>query len=257
MEFLLKFKGFDKNEHSINDVVNCTASFGLYKLYKNQGELEGEIDYMYLNKKYGDNSLTKDNATSFIKQYVEEKYAVFCMAGFEPMNKKRLKVLWENYTNNNGFVILYSFDDVHSFYLNHAWTGLFYFNQVEYLNHEYKLTNFFDCFLDAYKNIDDEDLAFLKLQSLLKERQCDKDVIKFMSSKTKYKHSIENEYRFIKQTVLNETNKEGYTSIEFVKPLKIFILKNSDFVQTVKLINICESLRIPFVFVKENDLLKL
>lgn len=255
MRYFLKFKHFDK--YSIDDLKRSRASFALFEEFKDQQELIAKVDSAKLNAKYGDNSLTDDNVIEIMREHIKYKYLLFCMAFYHPMTPKRMKALWNNYSGNCGFLMVYSVEKVIDFLRKHNKQGVYNIKDVEYVEKEMYLTDYFDCLLEAYgKENVDEKLAFNEFLLRLHQKGCNGDEIKFMSTKTKYEHSIEHEIRIIK-ILEDEKLIDNHCSKQFVMPEMVYILSTSgqDCILTIS--SICQKLKIKYAIIGPNQILKL
>lgn len=252
MKYLLRFRKF--SEYSLEEVEKQLASFGLYKCYAKQKELEGRVDSAYLNKKYGDDSLTDENAVNVMKKHIKNNYLLFCSASFDPMTEKRMKLLWRRYTKNDGFAILYRYDFICNFIELNRYKGTYNFKRVLYSDEKFDLTGYLDCFLESADIVNNSfnDTKFFKL---LRKTGHNKDQIEFMRTKTKYKYSEEREFRIIKHVENDDAVINKHLLIPFVLPEKVYILNvnNSPFVK--QLIEICKTKRIKYEIVERDQAL--
>lgn len=255
MRYFLKFKHFDK--YSTDDLEHNKASFALFEEFKDQQELIAKVDSTKLKAKYGDNSLTDDNVIEIMREHIKFKYLLFCMALYHPMTSKRMKVLWNNYSKNCGFVIVYSVEKVIDFLRKHNKQGAYNIRDVEYVEKEMYLTDYFDCLLEVYgKENVDEKLAFNEFSLRLRQKGCNGDQIRFMSTKTKYEHFIEQEIRIIK-ILEDEKLIDNHCSKQFVIPDMVYILSTSGQECIMTISSICRRLRIKCALIGPNETLKL
>ncbi len=218
--YLLKFKCAD--EHSLEDIKKQQLSFGSYFCYRGQGELECCYNYGYLSKKYCDNSLTKKNALEVLLQHCFKRYYLSSFASYLPQSVSRNRHLWKTYTKFNGFAILYSHESavLHVDKNKNQWMFL----KVHYENTEYNLTEFYDKFLEFAIGCENQEIInkrFLYFSNMERNHIMISD---YLCQKTKYPFAFENEIRIVH--LPTRPIDDDHISIDFVKPLKIFMLSN-------------------------------
>lgn len=255
MNYFLKFKHFDK--YSIGDLKYGKASFALFEEFKDQQELIAKVDSAKLNAKYGDDSLTDENVIEIMREHIKHRYLLFCMALSHPMTSKRMKVLWDNYSKNCGFLMVYSTEKVIDFLRKHNKQGVYNIKDVEYVEKEMYLTEYFDCLLETYgKENVNKKLAFKEFSLRLHQKGCSGDQIRFMSTKTKYEHSIEREIRIIK-ILEDEKLTDNHCSKQFIVPEMVYILSTSGQECIMTISSICRRLRIKCALIGPSEILKL
>lgn len=243
----LKYENFLTNE----------LSFGVFKLYSDQKELRGYIDVSFLRKKYNDNSLTNNKVISSMNNHIFDKYGISCFVKLknkEIAESERIKKLWYKYTNNDGFCLVYDMQKVSMFINKKRKTGCYEIKEVKYSNKKIDLTFFIDSFLSLGEDIETNIDLLYNIILLNNKAHIISD---YMSTKTLYSDSFENEIRIIKKIEDEVVDVSGHFKIDFIKPSKVFALAGSDSNNLIKIRNMCALLGISFEIVKNDEVFKV
>lgn len=241
----IKFKKLD--DFSLDDLNNCTASFGLFSIFFDQHEFDGLVDSKYLNEKYNDSSITDKNVIEVIVKHINEQYLQFSLAklsdefNYEDVMPK----MYKDYCGGNGFVLYYEFNNVQEVYS--YFKGMYpLFIDIQYEKDGLNLTGFYDCLLQC---ADEDNFDDARFQELLDENGYKDDLLHFMARKTHYPKRYENESRIIirKNDKMNITG--NHFSVPFAKPTTVCIPHSLSEKDKYKLIKICNKNRIEYKFI--------
>ena len=244
--YLLRFR--KSNIFTLVDIMNDRMSFGSFSHYYNQNELQCIYDYNFLNNKYHDNSLTKENVTNVLLSKCFNRYFLSCFALSEPIIDSRYKHLWKVYANNDGLILVYNLKDVIQFSNS---SGNIIFGQVKYSENRFDITDVLDKFLEASTGFNNEEIISRRFLFLVDKYKLNSKITEYLFQKTNYPYSFENEYRLIYLPFEEYKKYKKYNAISFPRPKKIVVLKTVDkvFKQIVRSICIIKN-----IYYEEVDL---